>query len=319
MPDAIDALNFTDTFENPERYEVTMLRMYEDARTDRELADLLRFNFLQEDRAEAFRAFCASDIPEHYDRLLGILGVSKDAAICDLGCGPGFVAYALSALGYKNVVAMDPNGEWFTGTGYLHSIAPHIEIINDLASWRGTFGRFDAIVSRATMHHWQHIPMVAIDARRTLKPDAPWIVFEEFAADHPHELVERMNAHLLSVRYRTFEWAYPTSVYVDLMKSVGFNLAGIGRPGSLTSKASLARSCRRFWRQVYNLHRTGRGHIDGTGMIFRRSDLQQAPKTFANFIAGRLPIPRTPRYLMQWLRGRGKFADLRDDEVRLPP
>ena len=54
MPDAIDALNFTDTFENPERYEVTMLRMYEDARTDRELADLLRFNFLQEDRAEAF-------------------------------------------------------------------------------------------------------------------------------------------------------------------------------------------------------------------------------------------------------------------------
>ena len=319
MPDAIDALDFTDTFENPERYEVAMQRMYQDARTDSNFSDVLRFNFLQEDRAEAFRAFCEFGIPEKYQRLLTLLGVSKDAAICDLGCGPGYLAYALDKLGYKSVVAMDPNGERFTGTGYLRSIAPHIEIINDLSAWRNTHGRFDAIVARATMHHWQHIPMVAIDARRTLKPGAPWIVFDEFAADHPHELVERMNGHLLAVQYRTYEWAYPWSVYVDIMRSVGFDLAGIGRPEKLTSKSSLERSCRRFWRQLYKFHRTGRGDIDGAAMVFRRVDLVQVPNTFANFIAGRLPIPRTPRYLMQWLRGRGKFADPRDDEVHLPP
>ena len=44
-------------------------------------------------------------------------------------------------------------------------------------------------------------------------------------------------------------------------------------------------------------------------MVFRRVDLQQRPKTFANFIAGRLPIPRTPRYFLQYFRGRGKFQD----------
>ena len=199
MPDAIDALDFTDTFENPERYEAAMRRIYEDARTDQVLADLLRFNFLQHDRDDAFKSFCRSGIPEKYDRLLALLGVSKDAAICDLGCGPG-LAHALDKLGYKNVVAMDPNAEWFTGTGYLRSVAPHIEVINDLSMWRSIHGRFDAIVARATMHHWQHIPMVAIDARRTLKAGAPWIVFDEFAADLPHELVERMNGHLLALR-----------------------------------------------------------------------------------------------------------------------
>jgi hypothetical protein len=34
MIDAIDALSFHDTFENPERYEAAMQRMYDDARRD---------------------------------------------------------------------------------------------------------------------------------------------------------------------------------------------------------------------------------------------------------------------------------------------
>ena len=58
-------------------------------------------------------------------------------------------------------------------------------------------------------------------------------------------------------------------------------------------------------RQVYRVHLYGRGDVDGAVMVFRRVDLQQRPKTFANFIAGRLPIPRTPRYFLQYFRGRG--------------
>jgi 2-polyprenyl-3-methyl-5-hydroxy-6-metoxy-1,4-benzoquinol methylase len=307
VPDFIDALNFHDTFENPERYEATMARIYDDARANPTLAEVLRVNFLQQDRAEAFRNFCGSGIAEHYDRLLSLLGVSKDATICDLGCGPGYLAYALSRLGYKNMVAMDPNGEWSTGTGYLQAIAPNIEVINDLSSWRNTTGRFDAMVARATMHHWQHIPMVAVDARRTLKPGAPWIVMHEFVANSPHELAACMNGHLLAVQYRTYEWPYPASVYVDLMKSVGFDLVAIGRVGALRSKFSFGSSRRRFWRQVYRAHRRGRGDIDSEVMIFGRVELRQWPKTFANFVQGRLPIPRTPRYFFQYLRGRGQF------------
>ena len=263
--------------------------------------------FFKQDRAEAFRYFCNSGIAEHYDRLLSLLGVSKDAAVCDLGCGPGYLAYALDQLGYKNVVAMDPNGEWSTGTGYLHSIAPNIEIINDLSVWRSTMGRFDAMVARATMHHWQHIPMVAVDARRTLKPGAPWIVMHEFVANLPHELAACMNGHLLAVQYRTYEWPYPAAVYVDLMKSVGFDLVAIGRSGKLRNKFDFGWSRRRFWRQVHRAHRYGRGDIDSEVMVFRRVEQRHLPKTFANFVVGRLPIPRTPRYFFQYLRGRGQF------------
>ena len=279
IPDVIDAFDFHDTFENPERYEEVMQRIYEDARTDADLAKNLRDNFLQQDRPEAFRDFCSSGIPEQCAHMLSLLGISKDAAICDLGCGPGYLAYGLDRLGYKSVVAMDPNEEWFTGTGYLRSIAPHIEVINDLEAWRNTFGRFDAMVSRATMHHWQHIPMVSIDARRTLKPGAPWIVLHEALATLPHELAQYMNTHPFTTRYRTYESFYPPSVYVDLLKSVGFNLVAIGQVSKLKHKSQFARSRRRFWRQVYCIHRHGGGDIDSEVMVFQRADLKEWPKT----------------------------------------
>ena len=36
-----------------------------------------------------------------------------------------------------------------------------------------------------------------------------------------------MNAHPTAQRYKSYEWAYPASVYVDLIQSVGFALVAV--------------------------------------------------------------------------------------------
>src|SRR5258708_642942 len=96
--------------------------------------------------------------------------------------------------------------------------------MNDLKEWRSSGGKFDAIVSQATIHHWQHIPLVAMDARRTMKPGALWFAFSEYFANSPREFVNAINFHPTASRYGSYEWAYPPSAYVDLIESVGFTL-----------------------------------------------------------------------------------------------
>jgi hypothetical protein len=123
---------------------------------------------------------------------------------------------------------MDPNGKWFSGTGYLKSLPDHnISIVNDLPAWRGTFGKFDAIVSSGTVHHWQHIPAVSIDMRRVMKPGAYWLMISEFIANSPRELIANLKGHPTATRYRSYEWPYSASTYVDLVQSAGFALAAV--------------------------------------------------------------------------------------------
>ncbi len=226
--DEIDSLELTDSFENPARWEDTLRKVFAEAKSDPGLATLLEQIHLQENRAEAFARFCSSGVANAIGRFLGRFGVTHKSAICDLGCGPGHLAYALHERGFQDITAMDPNGEWYTGTGYLQSIMDRqIHIVNDLKNWRRISGRFDAIVSIATIHHWQHIPLVGIDVRRTMKPGAFWFAFSEYFANTPTEFFRAIKEHPTASRYASYEWAYPPSAYVDLIQSVGFNLIAV--------------------------------------------------------------------------------------------
>jgi hypothetical protein len=120
---------------------------------------------------------------------------------------------------------MDPNGQMNTGTGYLRSIAPQIPVINDRSEWRKIHGRFDAIITNATIHHWQHIPTAALDLRRMLRPGGVGLRFtNSLFPGHPTYLGTR--AHLFTSKYRTYEWPYPSTAYIDMICSVGFDLIG---------------------------------------------------------------------------------------------
>jgi SAM-dependent methyltransferase len=226
--DEIDKLDLTASFENPSHWEDTISKAIVEAKSDSSLADLLKSIYLQEDREEAFQTFASSKHVQAIVSFVTRFGITPESAICDVGCGPGHLSYALLKSGFKNVSAMDPNGKWRTGTGYLKSIAGgQITIINDLREWRRISGRFDAIISQGTVHHWQQIPLVCIDLRRTMKPGSFWFVFSEYFANSPREFVRAIREHPTASRYGSYEWAYPPSVYVDLIQSVGLNLVAV--------------------------------------------------------------------------------------------
>ncbi len=226
--DDIDALDLVESFEHPGRWEDTIRNAHSQAKTDEDLDYLLKQIYLQEDRAEAFEDFATSDLAANIAAFISRFGINPQNALCDLGCGPGRLAYALHRLGFINMTAMDPNSEWNTGTGYLKSIARgQIDIINDLSEWRKVESRFDAVVSQGTIHHWDHIPLVSIDVRRAMKPGAFWFAFSEYFASKPREFVDAIKFHPTASRYGSYEWAYPASVYVDLIQSVGFQLVSV--------------------------------------------------------------------------------------------
>jgi SAM-dependent methyltransferase len=226
--DEIDRLDLSGSFENPSLWEETLKKAFIEAKFDQDFSAVLKSAWLQENQAEAFSDFSSSSIAISIPNFLNRFGINQTSAVCDLGCGSGHLAYALHKRGFQNVSAMDPNSEWYSGTGYLKSIlSSEINIINDFKEWRNITDRFDAIVSKGTIHHWQHIPLVAIDARRTMKPGAFWFAFAEFFANSPREFVTLIKSHPTASRYGSYEWAYPPSVYVDLIQSIGFSLVAV--------------------------------------------------------------------------------------------
>ena len=227
-PDDLDQLKWIHGYEDPDKWEAAMQGSYEEAKTDRELALLLKTHYLEEDIPASFRAYRESGVPAELDRMLGKLGVGKSSPLADVGCGRGHAAHAMAQLGYEDVTAMDPNGRWFTGTGYLASLGDQrIRIVNDLAEWGRIGGRFGAIISSGTVHHWQHIPQIAIATRRTMQPGAYWIMVAEYFANTARDFVDALNNHPTATRYGSYEWAYPASCYVDLIQVSGFELAGV--------------------------------------------------------------------------------------------
>jgi SAM-dependent methyltransferase len=226
--DPVDQLHVSGSFENPARWEDTVRQAHVAAKSDKALAGLLDSIYLQEDRAQAFAAYSGSEEAAAIAGFIARFGISPTSAICDVGCGPGHLGYALHQRGFGDVTCMDPNGERFTGTGYLRArLGTEIAVVNDLAAWRQTAARFDAVVSKATIHHWNHIPLVAIDVRRTMKPGAFWFAFGEYFANSPRELEQAITRHPTASRYGSYEWAYPPAAYVDLIQSVGLNLVAV--------------------------------------------------------------------------------------------
>lgn len=226
-PDDMDRLRIGG-FEDPTEWEEAMKRAYAEAKTDPEVAQLLKTHYLREDVGESFANFRNSGVTEVVDELLRRLGVGRQTPIADIGCGRGHAAHAMYKIGYENMTAMDPNDKWYTGTGYLQSLTDHsIRVVNSLDEWDQLGGQFGAIISSGTVHHWQHIPQIAIGTRRAMQPGGYWLMMAEYFANSARELINGLNSHPTATRYGSFEWAYPASVYVDLVQSSGFLLVGV--------------------------------------------------------------------------------------------
>ncbi|MCT0199210.1 class I SAM-dependent methyltransferase [Synechococcus sp. CS-1325] len=227
FPDDLDCFQMNG-YEDPGEWEAAMKRAFIEARSDAEVAQLLRTHYLEENVAASFVAYRESGVPEAVDGLLKRLGLSLQTPVADIGCGRGHAAHAMARLGYEKLTAMDPNDEWYTGTGFLRSLDDHnIRIVNHVDEWGKLGGSFGAIISSGTVHHWHHIPQIAIDTRRAMQPGGYWLMIAEYFANSARDLVDGLNSHPTATRYGSFEWAYPASAYVDLIQASGFLLVGV--------------------------------------------------------------------------------------------
>jgi SAM-dependent methyltransferase len=223
FPDEMDNLEATDDYYG---YDTVSVQ-----RAFRELVEkdpVLKANipryWTSPDPREAFDSFLTSGIPDAIINLATSFGIKRSDAVCDLGCGEGHLAWALSRHGFENVSAMDPYAD---RSGYLKRTAPNIDLISSIQAWKAIGARFNALVSNGVIHHWHHIPLVAKDARKTLKPGGYWFAIQEAYANRPRDLVHEMQNHLTALRFDVYEWFYPASAYVDLVESVGFSLVAV--------------------------------------------------------------------------------------------
>ena len=223
-PDGLDELEIFD--DPPVEHDPLLLeRVLRDAEDDPEVAFIVDTFKLRGTPEERFGAYFDTGTAQALSELMARFGIGCESSICDLGCGTGWLASALDRLGYGQLWAMDTN---VGVTEYLRTVAgDRIEVVTDLDVWRGIRGIFDAVLSVATVHHWENIPRVALDTRRTMKPGVHWFAVMEWFADTPAEFLAAMTTHPTRTRYRRYEWAYPVSAYVDLVQSVGFTLVAV--------------------------------------------------------------------------------------------
>src|SRR5262249_54852538 len=138
------------------------------AATDERLAFVFKHHHMDGSIRDRFDGYFGDGRAQAIAELASRFGIGRESAICDFGCGVGWLAYSLDKLGYRHLAAMDVSRNATQG---LASIAgDRIDIINKLDEWRTIRHRFDALISVATIHHWHHIPLLSLEARRTLKP-----------------------------------------------------------------------------------------------------------------------------------------------------
>jgi ubiquinone/menaquinone biosynthesis C-methylase UbiE len=93
----------------------------------------------------------------------------REARVLDVGCGSGFIAYHLSALG-RQVVGVDLNEG---------SEAPIMYAAFDGRELPFEDRAFDAVVFSFVLHHSQHMARLLCEARRVLRAGGRIVVYED--------------------------------------------------------------------------------------------------------------------------------------------
>lgn len=95
-------------------------------------------------------------------------GIKKDSKILDIGCGSGKVLDSLDALGFKNLLGIDPyiKENFVTSSG--------VRILKCDA--KDVVGKFDTIMLHHSMEHHPNQKEIVSDLKRLLEPDGVIII-----------------------------------------------------------------------------------------------------------------------------------------------
>jgi SAM-dependent methyltransferase len=215
--------------EDPNRYEEIVLEQLDEAESDPAIALLLRGNYIHRDPSVAFEEFRQSLEFQKIKELLATFGATTGSRICEIGGGPGFVVWALREAGYRDVSLLEPNGNFYTGTGYLRSRsdAGDITIINDLEKWYAGDDSYDFILTRNCIHHFPNIGYITASIRQKMKRGGRWFAWREPFAENSQQLYALLSGHPYTYQYGLYEYAYPVMHYVESFTLAGLRLLAV--------------------------------------------------------------------------------------------
>ncbi len=164
-------------------------------------------------QAEAYVASAVHAAGIDLDRIGERLRAMPGAAVLDLGCGGGHVAFAAAAAGAR-VTAYDLSHEMLAAVSAeaarrgLQGIETRQGAAESLPFPDATF---DAVVTRYSAHHWRDVPAALRETRRVLRPGGLCLVCDIVAPEEP-----LLDTHLQAVEllrdpshvrdYRVSEW-----------------------------------------------------------------------------------------------------------------
>ena len=225
----LDDLTIFDLKEDPERWEKLIVGENQRASRDPRADRVLRSCYWESDRAAAFSRFQQSRDFKTTLKLLRRFGIEDTHRIVEIGGGSGFLAWALSLAGFRDVSLLEPNDQFITGTGYLRSRddAAPITIENSLEKWYESPNTYDVVVTRNCVHHFTNVTWAAAAIRQKLNENGVWVMIREPFIESARQLYEFLHGHPYCQKYNVYEFAYSPSHYVKSLELAGYRLSRV--------------------------------------------------------------------------------------------
>jgi hypothetical protein len=141
------------------------------------------------------------------------------------------VTWALAREGFERLCLVEPNGHFFTGTGYLRQLSGAetgaIEIVNDLDAWYSGTEKYDLVLTRNCIHHFPNIALVAAAVRSKLAERGRWFAWREQYAENTEQLFDLLHQHPYAETFGLYEFAYPAGYYEEAFRFAGYRLAAV--------------------------------------------------------------------------------------------
>lgn len=221
----MENLNLISLEENSQKLEEAILEAHKKYYEDAAIKELLESNFLEPNREKSFQRFKSSKEFSIIYKLLHIFSASKE--ICEIGGGAGFLSWAISKSMGCEIDLVEPNSNYITGTGYLTTLSHAIKIFNNVKAWHSNEKKYQTIITKNCIHHFQNIALVAATIRQKMNPEGIWFAFREWFADSPQELYKMLEEHPFSQNHNLYEWPYPAHHYIEAIEMAGFKLKAI--------------------------------------------------------------------------------------------
>ena len=160
-----------------------------------------------DDAAVAYDRTRPHYLQQQRDRIIELTNLPKNAAILELGCGPGIATTEFAQLGYQ-MVCLEPSAEACKLAQQNCQLYPDVTIVNTtFEEWELDTQKFNAVLA-ATSLHWIS-PEIRYEKTAKALKDNGWLILLWNTAPQPGYEVYQ----LLEPIYQTYA---PTIVYESL-------------------------------------------------------------------------------------------------------